>query len=151
MTKKTASFKAALAFPSSGLAVLFSRIEQQKRVLRTIQSVLPDSLVNQVLHCVVSDKKLLIYTGSAVWASQIRFYDKIILASIAPVTTHTISMMQVKVLLENSSNTELTVRKTHIPSTETIDIIRNQGLSASDNQLKLALLKLSATLKRLAS
>ena len=41
-------------------------------------------------------------------------------------------------------------RKAKIPSIEKIEIIRNDSLTVSDNQLRLALLKLSTTLERLA-
>ncbi|MEQ1529166.1 MAG: DciA family protein [Methylococcales bacterium] len=150
MAEKYTLFKSPVAFPSRTLALLFNQIEQQKRVLQQLQAVLPEPLAKHVLHCVINDKKLLIYTGSAAWASQLRFYNKTILAAIAPITTRTVNIMQVKILLENSNNTGVSVRKANLPSSETIEMIRNQGAAVPDDQLKQALLSLSTTLKRLS-
>jgi hypothetical protein len=42
-------------------------------------------------------------------------------------------------------------RKAKIPSVEKIELIRNDSLTVSDSQLRLALLKLSTTLEKLSS
>ena len=130
------------------MALIYSRIEQQTRVLQQIQSVLPDNLKCHARHCVINNKKLLIYTDSAAWASQLRFYNQAILAAIAPMTKETVGIMQIKLLAMQSPAGLKTKRKAQVPSLEKINIIRNQGLSISDQQLKQALLRLSATLER---
>lgn len=151
MTKKNISFKAALLFPNRILAHFYNQIEQQKLVLERVRTVLPAALAIHILHCVINDKKLLIYTDTAAWASQLRFYNSAILATIAPVTTESISIMQIKVIADVASTQVQPSRKPLIPSAEKIAIIRNQSLTVPDEQLKLALLKLSATLTRLSS
>jgi len=151
MTRKTTSFKAALLFPNRILAHFHSQIEQQKQVLERVRTVLPAVLAAHILHCVINDKKLLIYTDTAAWASQLRFYSCAILAIIAPVTRESISIMQIKVIADIASTHAQPSRKPLIPSAEKIDDIRNHSLTISDEQLKLALLKLSATLARLSS
>ena len=149
MTQKTASlFKTSLSFNNRTITYLCSQIEQQKHILKRIQAVLPEALAKQVRHCLIKDKKLLIYTDSANWASQLRFYNKIILASIAQLTKEPVEIMQIRMLTIPTGLNRPGESKANIPSGETIDIIRNQSLSVSDNQLKAALLKLSATLKR---
>ena len=97
MAKKPTSFKAALSFPNRTIAHFYSQIEQQKQVLQRIHEVLPATIAQHALHCVVNGKKLLVYTDTAAWASQLRFYNSAILAAIAPVTRESVSIMQIKV------------------------------------------------------
>jgi len=151
MPPKTIPFKSALSFQSRTIAHFYSKIEQQKQLLQQIQLVLPDGLKHHAQHCVISNKKLLIYTDSAAWASQIRFYNKAILAAIAPITRENVEFMQIKLLSTQAvGDGTKTKRTANLPSLDKINIIRNQGLSTSDEKLKHALLKLSATLERLS-
>jgi hypothetical protein len=150
MIKTTTSFKSALSFQTRRIDYFYSRIEQQKLILQQIQAILPDDLKYHARHCIISNKKLLIYTDSATWASQLRFYSKAILAAIAPVTNGTVEIMQLKLLTEQTTAKVKTDRKANFPSLEKIYHIRNQGLMISDDQLKRALLNLSATLERLS-
>ncbi len=150
MPPKPSSFKTSLSFQNRTIAYFYSQIEQQKRVLQRIQAVLPETLAKQARHCLIKDKKLLIYTDSAAWASQLRFYNGAILAAIAPLTRTSIETMQVKIIVERTGLILRSIRKANIPSVEKIAIIRNNGLNITDGQLKLALLRLSATLERLS-
>ena len=150
MPPKTTPFKSALSFQSRTIARFYDKIEQQKQLLQQIQSVLPDGLKRHARHCVISNKKLLIYTDSAAWASQLRFYNKPILAAIAPITRESVELMQIKLLATPTVDGTKTKRPANLPSLDKIDIIRNQGLATSDEKLKHALLKLSATLGRLS-
>jgi hypothetical protein len=150
MSQKPPSFKTSLSFQNRTIAYFYSQIEQQKRVLLRIQAVLPDALAKQARHCLIKDKKLLIYTNSAAWASQLRFYNGAILAAIAPLTRTSIEIMQVRIIAERTGLILRSVRKANIPSGEKIAIIRNDSLSIRDDKLKLALLRLSATLERLS-
>jgi len=150
MSQKPPSFKTSLSFQNRTIAYFYSQIEQQKRVLLRIQTVLPDALAKQARHCLIKDKKLLIYTDSAAWASQLRFYNGAILAAIAPLTRTSIEIMQVRIIAERTGLILRSVRKANIPSGEKIAIIRNDSLSIRDDKLKLALLRLSATLERLS-
>jgi hypothetical protein len=149
MTKKPDDFKSALSYSSRTIAHLYSRIEQQKLVLQRIHQVLPLAIAEHTLHCVVNGKKLLIYTDTAAWASQLRFYNLAILDAIAPVTKETVSIVQiktgVKTLLATPSR-----RMPNIPSAKNIDFIRDHSMTVADEQLKEALLKLSSTLTKLS-
>jgi len=133
------------------MAYFYSQIEQQQRILQRIQAVLPEALAKQVRHCLIRDKKLLIYTNSAAWASQLRFYNSAILAAIVPLTRTPVEIMQIKIIAGQTRLIFGPKRKAKIPSVEKIEIIRNHSLSVSDNQLRLALLRLSTTLERLSS
>jgi len=148
MPKKPPAFKTSLSFQNRTIAYYYSQIEQQKRVLQCIQAVLPETLAKQAKHCLIKDKRLLIYTDSAVWASQLRFYNSAILAAIPPLTRTSVEIMQVRIIAERTGHNLISVRKANIPSEEKIAIIRNDSLYINDDQLKLALLRLSATLER---
>lgn len=148
MPQKPPSFKVSLSFQNRTMAYFYSQIEQQQRILQRVQAALPDPLKKQARHCLIKDKKLLIYTDSAAWASQLRFYKSVIIAAIAPLTKTPVEIMQVKIITDQTGGQ--VKRKAKIPSAEQIEVIRNDSLTVSDDQLRLALLKLSTTLERLS-
>jgi len=150
MAQQLQLFKKSLAFPNRTMVYLHSQIEQQQRILQQIKTVLPDNLAKQTKHCLIKDHKLLVYTDSAIWASQLRFYNSAILTSIQTLVKSPIDTLQIKIISRPSGLTETTTRKANLPSLEGIDLIRKHSLSISDDKLSTALLKLSATLKRLA-
>jgi len=150
MPQKPPSFKASLSFKNRTMAYFYSQIEQQQRILQRIQAVLPEALAKQARHCLVRDKKLLIYTDSAAWASQLRFYKSAILAAIVPLTRPPVEILQIKIITGQTGLVLGTKRTAKIPSAEKIEVIRSHSLTVSDNQLRLALQKLSTTLERLS-
>jgi hypothetical protein len=96
MPQKLSSFKRSLSFQNRTMAFFYSQIEQQQRILQRIKAVLPEVLAKQVRHCLIRDKKLLIYTDSAAWASQLRFYKSTILASTVTLTKAPVEILQIK-------------------------------------------------------
>ena len=150
MPQKPLSFKGSLSFQNRTMAYFYSQIEQQQRILQRIQVVLPDALAKQARHCLIRDKKLLIYTDSAAWASQLRFYNSAILAAIVPLTRTPVEILQIKIIAGQTGFIQGPKRKAKLPSVEKIESIRNHSLTVSDNQLRSALLKLSTTLERLS-
>lgn len=149
MKAKPNPFKNVTSFPNQSLGFLLVQVQKQQQILQIIQKVLPAQLSMHVSHCVINNQKLLIYTTSANWASQIRFYNQAMLSAITSQTTYPVTGLQVKVLLDGNAYKNQP-RKANLPSLGTIDIIRNHSLTVSDNQLKNSLLNLSATLKRLS-
>ena len=150
MAQKPSSFKTSLVFKNRTMAYFYSQIEQQQRILQMIRRVLPDNLAKQTKHCLIKERKLLIYTDSAVWATQLRFYNTTILASVTK-NTAPIESLQIKVISTQTGLASTLTRKALIPSTEKIEALKNNSLSIEDNQLRLALLKLSTTLERLSN
>jgi hypothetical protein len=151
MPQKPPSFKASLSFQNRTMAYFYIQIEQQQRILQRVQAVLPETLAKQAKHCLIKDKKLLIYTDSAVWASQLRFYNSAILAALIPLTRTPIEILQIKIITGQTGLIQGSKREAKIPSLEKIESIRNHSLTVPDNQLRSALLKLSTTLERLSS
>ena len=150
MAEKLQPFKKSLAYPNRTMVYLHNQIDQQQRILQQIKAVLPDELAKQTKHCLIKDHKLLVYTNSAIWASQLRFYNSAILGSIQSLVKSPIESLQIKIISRTTGLTETSQRKANLPSLEGIDLIRKHSLSISDDKLSVALLKLSITLKRLA-
>ena len=150
MATRTPSFKQALSQPNRSLANLYSQIEQQKKLLSTIKTALPAQLAEHAQHCVITEKKLLLYTDSAAWATQLRFYNKAILKVIEPITRHRIEILQIRISEPIDSQPEKPKRTAKIPAPDKIAAIRSNATDHSDDPLSRALLKLSATLERLS-
>jgi hypothetical protein len=133
------------------LGYLYGQVAQQRRILQAVQGVLPENLQKHALHCLISDKKLVLYTRSAAWASQLRFYKKTILDGIAVLTGEAVQGVQIKVLTEQTgvnSRAVVVVPRATTPSAATLDGIQRQSANIADQGLQLALQRLSATLKK---
>ncbi|MCX7098680.1 MAG: DciA family protein [Methylococcales bacterium] len=151
MPQKPPTFKASLSFHNRTMAYYYSQIEQQQRLLQRIRSVLPDALAKQVRHCLIRDTKLLIYTDAAVWATQLRFYNNAMLMALRPISKPTLDLVQIKIIAGLAGRVLGPQRQAKLPSLEKIALIRKQSQTLSDNELGLALQKLSATLEKLSN
>jgi hypothetical protein len=143
MTTEKTTFKTPLSYENQTIAYFRGCMGQQKRLLKTIQAVLPPHLVEHIHCCLLKGNKLLVYTDSAVWASQLRFYNAA-LVSIEP----SVLTVQIKVITEQVGLVAKTERKAQLPSAKKIAEMRKDSLSIEDQPLQAALLKLSATLAR---
>lgn len=143
--------KVSLKFQNRTIAGFYSQIEQQGQILKIVRAGLPPDLAKHVRHCLTRNNRLLIYTESAAWGSQLRFYDGAILASIADLTKQSIDKIQIKIMAVKTGLRLNPERKALLPSPEKIDIIRADSLLVTDGELQSALLKLSATLGNLSS
>jgi len=109
---------------------------------------LPADLAEHIYCCLIKDNKLLVYTDSAAWASQLRFYNAALLANIAS----SAATVQIKVMTQQVGYVARGAeRKARLPCAEKIASIRNDSLTIADEPLQAALLKLSATLARLSN
>jgi len=142
------TFKPILSYPDKIIRLLYLQINQQYAHLQQIKAVLPSNLRDHALHCVLKNKKLILYTDSASWASQLRFYGKAIQSVFEPETSIPFEV-QVKVIEMPTNALADPNRKTNNPSQAVADEINKYSQRISDPQLKNALLKLSATLSRL--
>lgn len=149
MTFKGRAFKNALNFSNRTTVQFQLTIEKHLKVLQVIRSSLPESLANQAKDCVIKDTKLLIFTDSAAWASQLRFYSQAIRTAVNSKCIEEIDKIQLKVLDSESGSNNQSKPTPKIPSLENIELIRSNQLNAPDSELKCALLNLSHTLKKL--
>jgi hypothetical protein len=139
-------FKSALDFDGRPMQICLEKIAEQKRLLRVAQSTLPEPIAEHAMHCVVSDTRLIIYTDSAVWASQIRFFQEVILNKIQGSGQRKITNMQIKVMPPiGPLNRE---REARVPTSETVQALMGQINDKSSDVLDVAMAKLAKTLSR---
>jgi hypothetical protein len=151
MAQKTQQLKPVLAYPNRTITQLYLQINQQLALLKRIKAILPKELADHTLHCVLNNKKLLVYTDSANWASQLRFHGKTMLNAIEPAALTPASTIQIKIINATPTATSDAKPRTVIPSKTVAYEIRNQSLISTDPQIKQALDKLSTTLARLSN
>lgn len=144
MITKEITYKPLLACNNQVTTYFQRRIAQQQQVLKTVQALLPESLAKQVRYCLVKDKKLLVYTDSAIWASQLRFYQVMMQAAVESAQT-----VQIKIIAD-PVRVPQTERKALLPSAEKIAQLHQDSLIIADESLRIAMLKLSTTLERLS-
>jgi Dna[CI] antecedent, DciA len=149
MAQKAQALKPILTYPNRTIAQLCLQIDQQSAILARIKAVLPETLANHALHCVLNNNKLLIYTDSANWASQLRFYGKTMLAAIGPASSTPATTIHIKIIDLSTTTKTSPKRMAVIPSFAVSKEIHEQSLITTDPQLKQALDKLSSTFARL--
>lgn len=95
------SFKSALEFHNRTIDKLVTQVDSQKDLLSIVQSVLPENLAAHTLHCVIHDATLLIYTDAAVWSSQLRFYQAVMLETVALQFHKTVQRVQIRLFRQS--------------------------------------------------
>lgn len=150
MFKQASPFKSIAALQNRALRQLQGQIATQQQLTQLVKAALPEVLAKQVLHCVLKNTNLLLYTPSANWASQLRFYSRVVIEAAAGSSDIAITTVQIRVLTKSGA-LETNTRKANIPSAEKLEFLRMHSNSIRDDQLKSALLKLSNTLTQLSS
>lgn len=151
MPQKPPTFKTSLVFKNRIMAYFYNQLEQQHRILQKIQTVLPEALAKQTRHCLLRERKLIIYTDSAAWATQLRFYNSAMTDAVMMLTKTPIESLKIKIITGQTGSVSSNTRKAKLPSIEKIKTIKKDSLTIEDNQLRFSLQKLSTTLERLSS
>lgn len=142
------TFRLAQTFQNRSLAAVQGRLGQQQALLQRIRNKLPPELAHHVLHCIADRNQLVLYTDSAVWASQLRFYQQEVLEA-AAAAEHPCAKMQVRMLTELPEASPRPTDKAQLPSAETIAMLQKSADELGDSQLQQALRRLNATLAKL--
>lgn len=132
------------------LTLFNGQMNQQLLLLGRIRNELPLPLANHLLHCVANQKKLTIYTDSAVWATQLRFHTDQILRTASHPGTDAFEKLHIRIFTEHVKEERDNREKGKLPSSEKIHLIRDEGDYFEDNRLGHSLRKLSETLTRLS-
>ena len=147
MATQTAQFKLALRHQNKILVNYKIQLQQQQLLLDIIKSALPDPLKQQANYCVISNRKVLLYTTSAVWASQLRFYNNAMLSAILKWKHNAyIEALQIRILTATPM-IQGTLRQPKIPSVQIIKQISEARPNTMDT-LSQALTNLSKTLEK---
>ncbi len=145
MAFKKSFFKPVLNYDQKIIASYQYQIDIQSKLLQRIKSILPNHLAIHVLYSVASEKKLSLYTDSAVWSSQLRFYHQTILQTVSDYNHGYFETVQFKIIPQINEIEKK--KKKNLPSIENIDFIINLAEKQDDKNLKNALNKLGNTLK----
>ena len=146
MSSKESGFKSVLNYDQKIMTRYKYQLAIHAKILQLIQQALPSELARHVLYCTVSDKKISLYTDSAVWTSQLRFYQQAILQAATNSQQGSFEIFQAKIIPPIKET--VVKNKTITPSKESIDQLLNQAEHQADDELKNALLKLGNTLKK---
>lgn len=136
-------FKSALKLGSERLTPWLARIAEQQQLLALARSALPEALSQHAVHCVVSGNKLIVYCRSAAWASQIRFFQALILNKIKEAGQRNIGSLQVRLLLDSAA--PQAAKAKHLPSRQVAERLIEQNADSGD-ELAAALNRLGNTL-----
>ena len=142
------AFKQFSAFYNPSLREIDKKIKAQDDLLTRVKGVLPAVLAEQIVYCLNSKQRLIVYTQSASWASQLRFYSQPILEA-AHAMGVTDTQLQFRIVKIPNWNTERSLSIT-IPSLQQAEHINAYSTIVEDEQLKAALFKLSQTLRQLS-
>jgi hypothetical protein len=145
---KPQPFKLALAPSNKILANFSSQLLQQQQLLTLIKSVLPENLVEHACYCVISGKKILIYTDKAVWASQLRFYQTALFDAITGRDRYA-SVEQIQIRILSTTTGMLAPRSPKVPTLETTHAIRKAVQGDQEDPLLQAVNNLCCTLEKL--
>lgn len=146
MASNKPAFKSALTFGSGHLAACLARIAEQQQLLQLVRSTLPPEIAQHAMHCVISGNKLIIYVQTAGWASQIRFFQTLILNKLLASGQRNLGSLQVKLLRSDSLPT--TRKLAVLPPAEIVQTLIRQTSSSSEDELEAALNRLGKTLQK---
>ena len=140
-------FKNSLSYANRSIAYLFNQVNQQNKLRKQVQAVLPQNLAEHIQSCRIKDETLIIYTHSSIWASQYRFHSRNILEALQLRVQKKIQNVQIKILpaIEEPQSSH---RHAKPPSSENIKQLAQTNNPNPNDKLEIALQKLSKTLER---
>ncbi|GFO71416.1 hypothetical protein BJAS_P0865 [Bathymodiolus japonicus methanotrophic gill symbiont] len=139
------SFKPAATFSHSSTIQL--QLIKHQRMLRIILAASPKQLRAHIKDCVINNNSLMIYVSSPAWASQLRFCTTKIQQAVTAQSNERINKIRIRALRPEPFKMQKEVQKT-IPSTENIELLRDNANHLAEGKLKEALLGLSKALKK---
>ncbi|MEE9412993.1 MAG: DciA family protein [Methylococcales bacterium] len=130
------------------LSDLQQRLKNHADLLKLTKQSLPLPLAENCIGCCYKQSTLILYSRSAIWISQLRFYKTELLETIqAKAPQFAISDVIFRVLVTPDGLTvEQPVNQPIRPSHQTIKEIASGASYVSDKQLRLSLEKLAQTL-----
>jgi len=146
MPYKPPPFKPTLSYEGKVLSDYKQQINMQSKLLASIRSYLPERLACHILYCAFSEQKVSLYTDSAIWSSQLRFYHQVILNTLLSSNLGSFQSLKIKVI-PKSTTLEDKDNKIY-PSTENVNCILGAAEQQTDDLLKNALLNLGRTFQK---
>ncbi|MEN8259314.1 MAG: DciA family protein [Pseudomonadota bacterium] len=138
--------KQLLDHSAPSLSALRKRLEVHKKALDASKKVLPAFLSGHCLDCVISGNKIIVFTDTSAWSSQLRFYSAAILQAVNAAIPGRYDSVHVRVLLPWKPVPD-TASPPRLPSHETVAQIRQNAQHTADDHLKRSLIRLSQALE----
>lgn len=144
------TFYSPLDYNNRIFAYYLAQIDQQRQILQQVRQCLPGNLANHVCHCLINKQTLLVYTDSALWASQLRFYHAAMLGGVAGFTEGAVAKIQIRLMTQTTGVAASKISKANIPCPAALEIMKQQIGHVQDKTLQDSLQRLNATLQRRA-
>ncbi len=147
MSKEPSPVYKILQTSHPGFRCLQQKALKQRQLLVIAQEACPKALATLLAGCVCKNGKLTLLTESIAAASQLRFYTPGIAAKLKSRSIDDIKTIGVRVIrpLRNESPVQTAQL---LPSTETIQILRESMNSSPHSELKSAIQRLAASLEK---
>jgi len=149
MKKNIPSVTQVMRSKHSVLSNLTQRLNNHSDLLMLVKKSLPDSLSVHCTGCCLNQTTLILYSNSAAWISQLRFYKPVLLDSIiSKASQYAISEIIFRVLVTPYGlMSQNNVNRPNIPSYQTIEEMAESTRHISDKQLRQSFEKLASTLR----
>ncbi|HUL12285.1 MAG TPA: DciA family protein [Methylococcaceae bacterium] len=127
---------------------LLDKVGEHAVILGLVRESLPASLAEHCRDCLAHENRLVLFTDSPAWASQLRFYAPAILARIGALAEYEFREIQVRNLrLQAPAYKPKPIK---LPSPEVARMVKASGPGAPSDELRQALERLGATIERYA-
>jgi hypothetical protein len=148
--KKMPSVTQVMRGKHPGLSSLQRQLKHHADLLKLAKQCLPLSLAKHCTGCCYKQPTLILFSRSAVWLSQLRFYKTVLLETMQEEAPQfAISEVIFRVLVTpDGLAAEQPVNQPIRPSPQAIEEIASSASYVSDKQLRLSLEKLAQTLHK---
>ncbi len=147
--KTSGNFKFILDYANHSTALLLEQSKKQKAIRQLIRTALPDAIAEHLHECIIKGNKLILFTDSAAWASQLRFYQPMIQKIVTQQLSASIFIIQIRLSVHPNSVPTFAAKPQHLaPSTKTVTLLHDTIQTMQDSELKSALSRLENTLRK---
>lgn len=129
------------------MSQLLKKKAQHEVILKSIKDSLPPAMRLQCVTCVHQSHELILYVKTAAWATQIRYYEPLILKQLHSSTNTHFGKIQVRIQ-PSILLAKIEPKKASLPSLNTINAIQACAFDYPPGKLKQSLLRLIDVLKR---
>lgn len=145
-TKPTAVYK-LLRRPERPISFILKKLDEHRQVLSVVKQALPPFIGEHCIDCLTKGEKLILFTDSPAWATQIRFYQPAILGRLKRCGNSRFKQIHIRVFLV-SAKTSAPPKTPRPPSQETLKQLKHSAQGAPSQELKKSLQQLVEALER---
>lgn len=147
MARTPVSLKNLLQPRSTPLGGLLQRVQQQRTLLKHVQSVLPAELRPHCLHAELHNSELLLFMDTSAWANRAQYLGPSLIAGLKAIDHRNVERLRIRVL-PNQGVPSRGHRRSAFLSAQTADLIEAAANTIEDAPLRASLLRLAARHQR---